>query len=186
MQELLDTITLFADRAHDQQMRKYTSERYIVHPVRVMETCRKYKDDLTMLAAALLHDVLEDTPITKVEMKSFLETLVSPKDAERTLALVVELTDVYIKKDYPNINRRSRKAKELERMAKTLADSQTIKYADIIDNTKEIVKNNPSFARVYLHECRSILKALDKGHPTLYQEAVDIVNAGIDELNKRN
>ncbi|MBD0255325.1 MAG: metal-dependent phosphohydrolase, partial [Cytophagales bacterium] len=54
METALTTITAFADRAHGQQMRRYTPERYIVHPVRVMELCREYTTDEAVLAAALL------------------------------------------------------------------------------------------------------------------------------------
>lgn len=57
MEEVLEQIRDFADKAHGEQMRKYTPERYIVHPVRVMKICREYTDDITVLAAALLHDV---------------------------------------------------------------------------------------------------------------------------------
>jgi (p)ppGpp synthase/HD superfamily hydrolase len=61
-EKILAAITDFADIAHGSQMRKYTPERYIVHPARVMRLCQEYTDDVTVLAAALLHDVLEDTP----------------------------------------------------------------------------------------------------------------------------
>ncbi|WP_297333190.1 hypothetical protein [Flavobacterium sp.] len=37
-EEILHRIREYADDAHGSQMRKYTPERYIVHPVRVMET----------------------------------------------------------------------------------------------------------------------------------------------------
>jgi (p)ppGpp synthase/HD superfamily hydrolase len=61
-EKILQEIIQFADLAHGKQVRRYTSERYIVHPVRVMETCRQYTNDISVLAAAILHDVLEDTP----------------------------------------------------------------------------------------------------------------------------
>ncbi len=179
MQEILRQIRDYADRAHGMQVRKYTAERYIVHPVRVMEICGKYTKDICMSAAALLHDVLEDTEVTKDELEYFLFTVLSKADVERTLRLVVDLTDVYVKKDYPKLNRRSRKNKELVRLEKTSADSQTIKYADIIDNTREIVQHDRDFARVYLYECKAILRKLDKGNPELYKRAFDVVNEAI-------
>lgn len=64
MDRILEQIRDFADRAHGDQLRKYTPERYIVHPVRVMEQVQRITNDTTMLAAALLHDVLEDTATT--------------------------------------------------------------------------------------------------------------------------
>lgn len=184
-QNLLDQIIQYADKAHGDQMRKYAPDRYIVHPVRVMETCRRVTDDATILAAAVLHDVLEDTDVTKEEMRKFLESVLPADQALRTLEMVVDLTDVYVKKDYPRLNRRARKAKELERLTKTSPDSQTIKYADIIDNTKEIVVHDPDFANVFLRECKANLEKMDRGNPELYNEALRLVNEALQDL-KRN
>ena len=99
MEKILLQIKDFAGKAHGEQMRKYTLERYIVHPVRVMEMCGQYTNDITILSAALLHDVLEDTPVTKEDIHEFLLTLMDPTQAERTIRMVIDLTDVFIKKD---------------------------------------------------------------------------------------
>ena len=82
---------------------RYTPERYIVHPVRVMKICRTYTSDITILAAALLHDVLENTSLKK--LKAFLLKLMSEDEANKTVHLVEVLTDVYIKENYPYWNR---------------------------------------------------------------------------------
>lgn len=182
MNEILKKITDFGDISHGEQLRKYSPDRYMVHPVRVMEKLQNYTDDVTILAAALLHDVLEDTPVTQSEMKNFLNTVMAQDETERTITLVTELTDVYVKSAYPKLNRRSRKTKELERIEKTSADSQTIKYSDILDNTLEIVDQDPSFAKVYLFEARQILRKLDKGNSDLRQEALDAVEKGLKKL----
>ena len=181
----LENIIEFATIAHGEQKRKYTPERYIVHPIRVMETCRRVTNDTCILAAALLHDVLEDTKIQTAELESFLKTQMNAGMALRTLQLVIDLTDVYVKKDYPKLNRRSRKSKELLRLEKTSPDSQTIKYADIIDNSKEIIEHDPDFAKVYLFECRTNLKKLNKGNQELYHEALNLVNSLIELITKR-
>jgi guanosine-3',5'-bis(diphosphate) 3'-pyrophosphohydrolase len=160
-------------------MRKYSPERYIVHPVRVMKMCAEYNDSLPVLAAALLHDVLEDTPVTRNELHAYLLTEMSRADADKTIDLVVELTDVYVKKDYPKMNRRTRKGKEQDRMAVTSAEAQTIKYADIIDNCKEITKEDPDFANVFLRECKALLKRMDKGDKELYEKALNTVNSAM-------
>lgn len=185
MEEILAKITDFGDQAHGEQLRKYAPDRYMVHPVRVMEKLKNYTDDITILAAALLHDVLEDTSVTRAEMQDFLETLLTPQHAERTVKLVVELSDVYVKKDFPNLNRRTRKSKELERLEKTSADSQTIKYSDILDNSLEISDQDPQFAQVYLSEVNLILKKLDKGNPELRKEAMKAVEQGLQKIKRR-
>lgn len=183
---MLDKIIEFTDQAHGEQTRKYTPDRYIVHPVRVMEICREYTDDMAVLAAALLHDVLEDTPTTAQELKKFLIPLMGEAMSIRTVDLVIELTDVYIKKDYPHWNRRKRKQMEKERMEKTSPTAQTIKYADILDNCMEIVKHDPSFARVFLSECKGLLKSMTKGNPVLHERALSVIEANLEELKKRN
>jgi (p)ppGpp synthase/HD superfamily hydrolase len=182
MNTAIEKVRSFADSAHDGQLRKYTPERYIVHPVRVMEMCKLYSNNLPVLAAALLHDVLEDTPVSQEELQSFLITVMPENEAIQTVKLVVELTDVYIKKDYPQFNRKKRKAKELQRIAQTSATSQTIKYADVIDNCSEIVEHDPKFARRFLMECRNLLKVADKGNTQLYEQAVKTVDAGLARL----
>jgi (p)ppGpp synthase/HD superfamily hydrolase len=186
MQEILDKIIAYTDEAHNEQMRKYTPERYIVHPVRVMNTCREYTNDMTVHAAAILHDVLEDTPVTPNELLEFLTTLMSHAEAERTLALVVELTDVYVKDKYPKWNRRKRKAKEQDRMSATSADAQTIKYADIMDNCAEIVNHDADFAPLFLHECKALMQRMNRGNRELYDRALAVVEKGLALIKPRD
>ena len=90
---------------------------------------------------------------------------------------------MYVKRDYPSMNRRARKSKELERLEKTSAASQTIKYADIIDNCREISIQDPDFAPIFLKECKTMLKKLNKGNEQLYTKAMTLVNTELDKLN---
>lgn len=186
MKEILDKITDFGDAAHGEQLRKYAPDRYMVHPKRVMQKLENYTDDITILAAALLHDVLEDTSVTAKEIEDFLNTLLTSEQSKKTVSLVIDLSDVFVKRDYPKLNRKERKRMELERLIKTSPDSQTIKYSDILDNTLEIVDEDPSFAKVYLNEVSLILKNLDKGHPELRKEAEYAVNNGLHKLKQKN
>lgn len=175
MNEILQKICDFADEAHGEQLRKYTPERYIVHPVRVMKLCSEYTEKQSVLAAALLHDVLEDTETTKQEILSFLNKVMDMSAAQRTLKLVEELTDVYEKKNYPQWNRSKRKAMEADRMAKISAEAQTVKYADIIDNCAEIMVHDKAFGRVFLRECSFLLQKMTKGHKELRQRAIHVI-----------
>ncbi len=184
MEEILNKIRDYADNAHGTQMRKYTPERYIVHPIRVMENVRQYDPRLPMLAAALLHDVLEDTPVTESDMRDFLRTVMEAADAEKTMELVIDLTDVYVKEAYPQWNRRVRKDRETERIALTSPDSQTIKYADIIDNCREITKHDRGFAPRFLKECLSNLRVADKGNPELYKMALETVQGELRNISR--
>lgn len=57
----------FADEAHLGQMRK-NGEPYITHPIAVAGLCTEWKLDAQALAAALLHDAMEDCGVTKTEL----------------------------------------------------------------------------------------------------------------------
>lgn len=182
MNDTLIKITAFADKAHGDQRRKYRDERYINHPVRVMQTCEQYLPTLPVLAAALLHDVLEDTDTGKNEMRNFLLTLMNDNDVSMTMRLVIELTDVYTKEDYPRLNRRKRKKLERERLAKVSAEAQTIKYADIIDNSTDVRSQDNDFALVFLNECKLLLEVMTKGNKELRGEAMEVVDEELHQL----
>lgn len=184
MNEILEQVTAFARQAHGDQRRKFADEAYINHLVRVMETCKQYSSDISLLSAALLHDILEDTRTTKDEIRNFLLPQMGEEKTTRTVRLVEELTDIYTKKEYPQWNRRKRRTKETERLAKISAEGQTIKYADIIDNSLDIHKAETDFARVFLFECRAILKAMPNGNENLYQKATGTVESCIAALTR--
>ena len=176
MDELLLKIRDFANKAHGNQKRKYTPEPYIVHPERVMNICKAYTEDIGVLGAALLHDVLEDTSTTKDQIRNFISELLDEELAERMIKYVVELTDIYEKKHYPNWNRKKRRSREAKRLAKVSGEAQTVKYADILDNCREIVVHDPDFAKRFLSECNMLLRHMDKGNPDLFHETWQLVN----------
>ena len=186
MDEILKKIIAFADKAHGDQRRKYADEKYIEHPLRVMKTCQDHNYPLPVLAAAILHDVVEDTETTPHQIKEFLLTLMNEKDASRTLNLVIELTDVYTKAQYPQLNRRRRKAKEAARLEMTSAEAQTIKYADIIDNAKDIAVHGDDFALVFLNECRTLLEKMKKGNNELREKAIVTIENEKQRLGKQD
>lgn len=185
MEQLLENVRAFAERAHGDQKRKYSHEPYMVHPIQVMETLRDYTDDVFILAAALLHDVLEDTGVTKDEIRQFLGGIMSDADADRTVQLVTDLTDVYTKKNYPQLNRRTRKSKEISRLAATHEDVQLIKYADVMDNAKNIFFHDPDFSTVYLHEAKNLLERMRKGNAELFDKCLKTVNDCLDMLENK-
>lgn len=174
--EVVEKVKMFADEAHGDQMRKFAKERYIVHPIRVMEIVRDYSQELPLLAASLLHDVLEDTKVTPDELKHFLDSVMDQRESDRTLQLVIELTDVYVKARYPKLNRRTRRTREAERMSDVSSDAHTIKYADIIDNVLDISKHDTDFALPYMRESKQLLQHMTKGNPGLYERALSVIN----------
>src|SRR5262245_20368298 len=161
MTTLYEKALAFATVKHDGQLRKYTGEPYIMHPIAVAKLVKATGAREAVVAAALLHDVLEDTPTTVPELRVWF--------GDEVTELVIELTNVF--NPGTGGNAAARKAKEAARLAATSADAQTIKVADILHNTPSIAKYDPGFARVYLPEKAALLAVLTKAHPTLLAKA---------------
>ncbi|MFW3613461.1 HD domain-containing protein [Billgrantia antri] len=171
MDDMIERAALFCRAAHQAvgQQRKYTGEPYWHHPVAVAERVSAVEAaTVEMIAAAHLHDVLEDTAVTALDLEACF--------GERVTALVLELTDQFID---PEIgNRAHRKALERDRLAQISPEAQTIKYADLIDNTGSIVTRAPGFARVYLAEKRQLLEVMTRGDQALQRQAWSVLTEG--------
>lgn len=180
----LELIRDFAAVAHEGQQRRYSPDPYIIHPEKVMRTCAQVTSEECILYAALLHDVIEDTVVTKEQLQTFLYSNVDPGTADCTLQVVIELTDVYTKENYPQWNRHKRKEKEAERLGKVSGMAQTIKCADIIDNCQDITEHDPDFAPKYLKECSEILDKMKEADPKLYKVAREVIKEEKGKLGK--
>jgi (p)ppGpp synthase/HD superfamily hydrolase len=158
MMNTVERAKVFATAAHAAvgQTRKYTGEPYVVHPMEVASLVESVGGTEAMVAAALLHDVLEDTGVTV----DVLEEQFGSEVAD----LVLWLTDVSKPDDG---NRSTRKALDRQHSAAAPAAAQTIKVADLISNTRSIVAHDPGFAKVYLEEKRLLLDVLTRADPTL-------------------
>ena len=159
---LEDRARTFATAAHAAvgQLRKYTHEPYWVHPAEVAATVKTVAHTEAMVAAAYLHDVVEDTGVT-------LE-LVRAEFGDEVATLVGWLTDVS-RPDHGN--RAARKAVDRAHTASAPAEAQTVKLADLMSNTRSIVEHDPEFAKVYLAEKRQLLEVMTKGDPELLARA---------------
>lgn len=176
---LLDTATVIAAQAHAGQRRKYTGVPYIQHPLEVVQILMQHGvDDEVMLAAAVLHDVLEDcegwdTSRLFVELwPGFRANVV-----RNAINLVVELTE-----PQHQGNRATRKAAERERLSRVSPDAATIKCADLISNTSSIAEHDPNFAVVYLREKWETLKVMTQGRYSLWDAARMQCNVAADRL----
>lgn len=178
---IIEAVKAFAENAHAGQARKYADEPYVNHLFRVMEICRRYTSDLALLSAALLHDILEDTPVTREQLGEFLFSVMDQEHAGRTLGMVEALTDVFVKENYPSMNRRNRRLREAERLSMVGAEAQTIKYADIIDNVADLGDPSNDFAPVFMRECKDMLREMNRGDQRLHRHAVEIVDTRLKE-----
>lgn len=151
---IVEKALIFATAAHAAvgQKRKYTNEDYIVHPIEVMEIVKTVQHTEAMLAAALLHDVVEDTSITLEQVREIFGDEVSD--------LVYWITD---RSEPSDGNRKARKAIDRKHIMKAPTAVKTIKLADLISNTKSIVQYDKNFAETYLKEKMELLSVLQHG-----------------------
>lgn len=158
---------LFAFKNHSEvnQKRKYNGKHYIVHPAAVAELVRNVKHTPQMLAAAWLHDTVEDTKATLEQVKELF--------GKEIYLLVEMLTDVSKPEDG---NRKTRKEIDRQHLAKASPEAQTIKLADLIHNSRSIIEKDPGFAKVYLREMRALLEVLKEGDSRLWNRAREIAD----------
>lgn len=158
--------TQFALRAHGEQKRKYTGEHYVVHPLAVADYLLLADAASTeMMLAAILHDTVEDTPVTLPDISIVF--------GEEVADLVYWLSDVSAPTDG---NRKARKEIDRQHIARAPPDAKTVKLADLIDNSRTILKYDPDFSVVYMQEKRRLLEVLSEGDSTLYTVAATIVS----------
>lgn len=69
MSKELDKAIIFAVNAHRGMVRKGTAVPYILHPMESAAIVGSMTDDEEVIAAAVLHDVLEDTPVTTERLR---------------------------------------------------------------------------------------------------------------------
>jgi len=149
----LDEVLAFATEAHSGQLRKYTGDDYIVHPIAVSELVKTHGGSQAQISAALLHDTVEDCDVTLDDIKQKFGTEIAD--------LVYWLTDTSKPEDG---NRAIRKSIDAERLSNAPIEAQFVKVADLIDNTRSIVEFDPSFAKVYLKEKSILLSKMTKVH----------------------
>lgn len=173
MSDLVARARAYATTAHKriEHRRKYSDQPYEVHLEAVAKLVASVSDDSETLAAAWLHDTVEDTPATLGD----IEAEFGPAVAE----LVEELTDVSKPGDG---NRARRKELDRQHLAQASARAKTVKLADLIDNCRDITRHDPRFARVYLAEMAALLEVLKEGDPSLMQQARRVHARSLEKL----
>ena len=153
MEDMIVKAEIFATQAHAlvEQKRKYTGEDYIVHPIRVAKIVEQFGGSDDQIAAAFLHDVVEDTDVDILDVRMEFGNDIGE--------IVDGLTDVSQPSDG---NRKLRKAMDRAHSADASAEAQFVKCADIIDNSADISANDPNFSKVYKQEMLELLTVMDK------------------------
>lgn len=171
MTDLVNRARGFAYEMHRQQLRRYTNEPYFVHLEEVAGIVERAGMSEAAIAAAWLHDVVEDCGVDSL--------FIFVNFGEAVGVMVAGLTD---NPPTPGLNREHRKAKDRERLSNSGAETQGIKCADLISNTSSIVKHDPDFAKVYLKEKRAILEVLTRAPAALLERAWESLRSAENEL----
>jgi len=147
----------FATKMHEGQVRKYTGEEYITHPVAVADIVEIYLDkkgyseeDIMMaVQVALLHDTVEDTVATMEDIED--------KFGDEVAKGVWFLTKT------PNYvgNRKFRKELCEARLREAPEIIRILKTADMFHNSLSIEEHDPKFWNLFKEETVSLLIAMD-------------------------
>ena len=165
---LIEKADAFAARAHEGQKRKGSDEPYITHPraVAAMLKARGFGD--TVIAAALVHDVVEDTPATIGEVRLKL--------GEEVARLVEPLTHDN------SLPWEEKKQKYIDAVRMASDEAKAIAVADKIHNAQSLIAGHRvQGAAVWKHFNRSREKKLwfEEAMLKMLQETWD--NPMVDE-----
>ncbi len=127
---LLDKAILFAVKAHAGTERRGKGFPYIVHPMEAMAIVATMTDDQELLAAAALHDVVEDTeiPISAIEAEF----------GPRVAALVHSESDVEVKDVPESDSWHFRKQAAIDRLAAASREAKMVALGDKLSNMRAI------------------------------------------------
>lgn len=131
--ELLDRAIIFAVKAHAGTERRGKGFPYIVHPMEAMEIVATITPDQELLAAAALHDVVEDTEISADEIRR--------EFGDRIAALVVAESDVFVEGVSEEDSWHDRKQAAMDRLAAAPHDAKIVAMGDKLSNMRAIARD---------------------------------------------
>ncbi len=171
---LVTTAREFARNAHSGQLRKYHNKPYFVHPERVaIEVLKIPTSTDEMVAAAYLHDVIEDCGIS-------YQTLFD-RFGSKVADYVLGLTS-YSKQINSKTFRYERKKMDLEYLAKQSKEVHIIKLEDRYDNLQDLRGTNinwycePDFRHLYANETKDLLDVIGYANPTRAEQISYLIN----------
>ncbi len=153
-----------AEKAHEGVTRKFSDTPYVEHPKKVAQIVTEVYAEFDaaaptpLVAAALLHDVLEDTD---TPIQDIVEVGLDEEQGLEILELVLDLTD---NKDLKG-TRRWRKEASLLRLAKAGPQVALVKLADRLHNVGDMATQNPDFfKKKYAPESLRLIDVLEKAN----------------------
>ncbi|MBQ3999144.1 MAG: bifunctional (p)ppGpp synthetase/guanosine-3',5'-bis(diphosphate) 3'-pyrophosphohydrolase [Paludibacteraceae bacterium] len=128
--ELLDRAIVFAVQAHHNTERRGKGFPYIVHPMEAVEIVASITPDQELLAAAALHDTIEDTEVTVEDIRREFGDRV----AELVHAESDQFTDGISEED----SWHDRKQAAIDRLAAASRDAKIVAMGDKLSNMRAI------------------------------------------------
>ena len=132
---VLDRAIIFAVKAHSGTERRGKGYPYIVHPLEAVEIVATMTADQELLAAAALHDTVEDTDVTVEQIRA--------EFGDRVAELVAAETDVMAGFDRPSEEEtwHARKQAAIDRLSKASRDAKMVALGDKLSNMRAIARD---------------------------------------------
>lgn len=130
---LLDRAILFAVRAHAGTERRGKGFPYIVHPMEAMEIVATMTADQELLAAAALHDTVEDTDVTVEQLRA--------EFGDRIAELVAAESDAFVEGVSEEDSWHARKQAAIDRLARAPHDAKMVALGDKLSNMRAIARD---------------------------------------------
>lgn len=129
---LLRTIAFAAEKHKNQRRKDADATPYINHPIAVASVLKDEGgiSDPVVLAAAILHDTIEDTETTRYELEMLF--------GEKVAGIVSEVTDD------KTLDKAERKRLQIEHVASASIEAKCVKIADKICNLRDILSSPPA------------------------------------------
>ena len=131
--DLLDRAILFAVRAHAGTERRGKGFPYIVHPMEAMEIVATMTADQELLAAAALHDTVEDTDVTVEQLRADF--------GDRIAELVAAESDAFVEGVSEEDSWHARKQAAIDRLARAPHDAKMVALGDKLSNMRAIARD---------------------------------------------
>ena len=130
---LLDRAIIFAVHAHAGTERRGKGYPYIVHPMEAVEIVATMTADQELLAAAALHDTVEDTDVTVGQIRA--------EFGERIASLVADESDVMPEGMTEEASWHQRKQAAIDRLSKASHDAKIVALGDKLSNMRAIARD---------------------------------------------
>lgn len=131
--ELLDRAIIFAVNAHAGTERRGKGFPYIVHPMEAVEIVATITPDQEILAAAALHDTVEDTEVTVEQLRA--------EFGERIASLVASESDEMVDGVSEEDSWHDRKQAAIDRLAAATHDAKIVALGDKLSNMRAIARD---------------------------------------------